>query len=83
MPVRLAVTAGTVADCSQALPLIEGIKAEHLLADKAYDTIPTAPGPGAATKPLPAQKGAQQQAAPGGGLPRNAGKAGGDRRHCG
>ena len=31
MPVRLAVTAGTVADCSQALPLIEGIKAEHLL----------------------------------------------------
>ena len=38
MPVRLAVTAATVADCSQALPLIEGIKAEHLLADKAYDT---------------------------------------------
>ena len=36
MPVRLAVNAGTVADCSQALPLIEGIKAEHLLADKAY-----------------------------------------------
>ena len=35
MLVRLAVTAGTVADCSQALPLIEGIKAEHLLADKA------------------------------------------------
>ena len=33
---RLAVTAGTVADCSQGLPLIEGIKAEHLLADKAY-----------------------------------------------
>ena len=38
MPVRLAVTEGTVADCSQALPLIEGIKAECLLADKAYDT---------------------------------------------
>ena len=38
MPVRLAVTGGTVADCSQALPLIEGIKAEYLLADKAYDT---------------------------------------------
>ena len=37
MPVRLAVTAGTVLS-SQALPLIEGIKAEHLLADKAYDT---------------------------------------------
>ena len=26
MPVRLAVTEGTFADCSQALPLIEGIK---------------------------------------------------------
>ena len=38
MPVRLAVTEGTVADSSQALPLIEGIAAECLLADKAYDT---------------------------------------------
>ena len=38
MPVRLAVTEGTVADCSQVLPLIEGIEAECLLADKAYDT---------------------------------------------
>ena len=38
MPVRLAVTEGTVADCSLALPLIEGIEAECLLADKAYDT---------------------------------------------
>ena len=38
MPVRLAVTDGTVADCSQALPLIEGIEAECLLADEAYDT---------------------------------------------
>ncbi len=38
MPVRLAVTEGTTADCSQALPLIEGIEAEYLLADKAYDT---------------------------------------------
>ena len=38
MPVRVQVTAGTVADCSRALPLIEGIAAEHLLADKAYDT---------------------------------------------
>ena len=32
------VTGGTVADSSQALPLIEGIEAEYLLADKAYDT---------------------------------------------
>ena len=38
MPVSLAVTEGTVADCSQALPLIEGIEAQCLLADKAYDT---------------------------------------------
>ena len=38
MPVRLAETEGTVADCSQALPLIEGIEAECLLADRAYDT---------------------------------------------
>ena len=38
MPVRLAVTGGTVADSSQALPLIAGIEAECLLADKAYDT---------------------------------------------
>ena len=38
MPVRLAVTEGTVADCSQALALIEGIEAKCLLADKAYDT---------------------------------------------
>ena len=38
MPVRLAVTGGTVAECSLALPLIEGIEAGCLLADKAYDT---------------------------------------------
>ena len=38
MPVKVIVTEGTAADCSQALPLIEGIAAEHLLADKAYDT---------------------------------------------
>ena len=34
MPVRLAVTEGTVADCSQALPLIEGISTQCLLAGK-------------------------------------------------
>lgn len=38
MPVRARVTAGTVADSSQALPLIDGIAAEHLLADKGYDS---------------------------------------------
>ena len=38
MPVRMMLTAGTVADCTQALPLIDGIAAECLMADKAYDT---------------------------------------------
>ena len=38
MPVRLALTGGTAAGCSQALYLIEGIEAQCLLADKAYDT---------------------------------------------
>ena len=32
MPVRTAVTAGTVADCTQAEALIEGFDAEYLLA---------------------------------------------------
>ena len=35
---RNAGKAGGDTDCSQALPLIEGIEAECLLADKAYDT---------------------------------------------
>ena len=34
----MAATAGASADCSQALPLVEGIRAECLLADKVYDT---------------------------------------------
>ena len=38
MPVWLILTEGTVADCSQAILLIDGIGAEHLLADKGYDT---------------------------------------------
>ena len=38
MPVRVIITDGTTADCKQAENLIQGIKAEHLLADKAYDT---------------------------------------------
>ena len=32
------ITAGPVADCSQACRLIEGIDAESLLADKGYDS---------------------------------------------
>ena len=37
-PIRIIVTKGTTADCKQAIPLIEGIFAETLLADKGYDT---------------------------------------------
>jgi transposase len=38
MPVRAIVTAGPVADCTQAGGLVEGIGAENLIADKGYDT---------------------------------------------
>jgi transposase len=38
MPVRVAVTAGTQADCTEAAALIDGIVAEYLLADRGYDT---------------------------------------------
>lgn len=38
LPVRILVTEGTDADCGQACTLIEGINAETLLADRAYDT---------------------------------------------
>lgn len=38
MPVRMFVTAGTVAYCSKACELVEGIEAENLLADKGYDS---------------------------------------------
>jgi transposase len=38
MPVRAIITQGTTADCTQASRLIEGITADHLLADRAYDT---------------------------------------------
>lgn len=38
MPVRIIVTAGTVADCTQALMLIDGLDAQYLLADRGYDT---------------------------------------------
>ena len=38
MPLRVVVTAGTCADCTQADALIEGIKAEYLLADRGYDS---------------------------------------------
>jgi transposase len=38
MPLRVIVTAGPRADCTQAGALIEGIQAGHLLADRGYDT---------------------------------------------
>ena len=38
MPVRVIVTAGTTADCTQATALIDGIAAQFLLADRGYDT---------------------------------------------
>ncbi|WP_446470790.1 IS5 family transposase [Xenorhabdus stockiae] len=38
MPVRIVITSGTTADCSQAERLIEGLDAEHLLADRGYDS---------------------------------------------
>ena len=38
MPVRLLLTKGTTADCSQTMPLIDGIETEHLLADRGHDS---------------------------------------------
>ena len=38
MPVRMFVTAGTTADCTQAYRLVEGIDAGSLIADKGYDS---------------------------------------------
>ena len=38
MPVRVIITSGTTADCTQAQHLIEGIDAEALFADRGYDT---------------------------------------------
>ena len=38
MPVRVLISEGTCADCTQALPLVEGIDAQALFADRAYDT---------------------------------------------
>ena len=35
---RIFATAGTIADCSKALALIEGSTAKQLLGDKGYDT---------------------------------------------
>jgi transposase len=39
-PVRLALTAGQKGDCPQAYSLIEGLPAEVVMADTAYDADP-------------------------------------------
>jgi len=38
LPVRVSITEGTRADCTEACSLIDGIEADYLLADKGYDT---------------------------------------------
>ena len=38
MPVRVFITQGTTADCTQARRLIEGLDADYLLADRGYDS---------------------------------------------
>ena len=38
MPLRVFITDGTTADCTQASKLIEGISATYVLADKGYDS---------------------------------------------
>ena len=38
MPLAVSITAGTIADCTEAIPLIENLKADGLIADRAYDT---------------------------------------------
>lgn len=38
MSVRIVITDPNTADCTQASKLINGIKAEYVLADKGYDT---------------------------------------------
>ena len=38
MPVRILITAGTVADCTQAENLLKDIDAQSLIADRGYDT---------------------------------------------
>ncbi len=38
LPLRVVITQGTAADCTQAGRLIAGLTAEHLIADKGYDS---------------------------------------------
>ena len=41
MPLKIIITKGTRADCTQAAELIENIKPEHLIADRGYDSNAT------------------------------------------
>ena len=38
MPVKVLISGGNVADCTEACNLIDGIEAENLVADRGYDT---------------------------------------------
>lgn len=38
MPIRVLITSGTRADCTQAESLIKAIPAQHLIADRGYDS---------------------------------------------
>lgn len=38
MPINFIITAGTTADCTQAISLLEGLSPEYVLADRGYDT---------------------------------------------
>ena len=38
MPIRVIITAGPTADCTQAAQLIDGLDAQHILADRGYDS---------------------------------------------
>ena len=38
MPIKYILTGGQKAECQQAIPLLENVKASAVLADKAYDT---------------------------------------------
>ena len=37
-PIRFILTGGQAADSPQAVPLLSGIKASHVIADKGYDS---------------------------------------------
>ena len=37
-PLRLILTQGQIADCTQAAPLLEGIATQNVLGDKGYDS---------------------------------------------